>query len=119
MKNRMNCHSLIIWSILVLITHYRLHPGKEQAIDVNDSNMENMNDMKYLNDHLDILLKQLHSLEAVPGLAIESGLYHKVRMCYLDKEQTPDRVQIQKEEEENPDQHVEVLKKEAEGEFAS
>lgn len=48
--------------------------------------MENMNDMKYLNDHLDILLKQLHSLEAVPGLAIESGLYHKVRVCCLDKE---------------------------------
>lgn len=42
------------------------------------SNMENMNDSTYLNERLNILLKQLHSLEAVPGLAMESGLHPKV-----------------------------------------
>ena len=42
------------------------------------SNMENMNDAKYLNDHVSILLQQLESLEAVPGLQIESGLNPKV-----------------------------------------
>lgn len=42
------------------------------------SNMENMNDANYLNDHVSILLQQLESLEAVPGLQIESGLHPKV-----------------------------------------
>ena len=40
--------------------------------------MENMNDQKYLSENLEILLKQLHSLEAVPGLQIESALHQKV-----------------------------------------
>lgn len=47
------------------------------------SNMENMNDTKYLNDHVSILLQQLESLEAVPGLQIESGLHPKV--CIFTK----------------------------------
>ena len=40
--------------------------------------MENRNEAAYLNENLNILLKQLNALEAVPGLAIESGLNQKV-----------------------------------------
>ena len=42
------------------------------------SNMENMNNAKYLNDHIQLLLQQLEALEAVPGLQIESSLNPKV-----------------------------------------
>lgn len=44
------------------------------------SNMENMNDSKYLNEHLVMLLRQLDALEAVPGLQIENSEKPKVRM---------------------------------------
>lgn len=40
--------------------------------------MENMNNAKYLNDHIQLLLQQLEGLEAVPGLQIESSLNPKV-----------------------------------------
>lgn len=42
--------------------------------------MENMNDAKYLNEHLETLLRQLEMLEAVPGLQIESAEKPKVMM---------------------------------------
>ena len=67
------------------------------------SNMENMNTQAYLDEHLQKLLHQLQTLEAVPGLQIESSVNPK----------TPDRVKMEK-----PDEHDEVLKKEAPGEFA-
>ena len=50
--------------------------GRER--EVMRSNMENMNDAKYLEEHLNMLLKQLDSLEAVPGLQIESAEKPKV-----------------------------------------
>ena len=79
------------------------------------SNMENKNTQKDLNDNLNLLLQQLDSLEAVPGLQIESSTNRK----------TPDRVKMEEvegeeeeEEDGNPDMHDVVLKKEAQGEFA-
>ena len=39
---------------------------------MSDSNMENMNTKNYLDEHLHMLLDQLQSLEAVPGLQIET-----------------------------------------------
>jgi singapore isolate B (sub-type 7) whole genome shotgun sequence assembly, scaffold_26 len=75
---------------------------------MSDSNMENMNTKNYLDEHLHMLLDQLQSLEAVPGLQIESAFHPK----------TPDRVKLEQPEEGNPDEHEEVTKKEAEGEFA-
>lgn len=76
------------------------------------SNMENKNTQKDLTDNLNSLLQQLDSLEAVPGLQIESSTNRK----------TPDRVKMEEGEEEeedgNPDMHDVVLKKEAQGEFA-
>ena len=81
--------------------------------------MENLNSEEYLNTNVKNLLQQLDALEAVPGLAIES-----VFLVENDSLQTPDRVNLQeekeeKEEDENPDEHQVLLKKEAEGEFAS
>ena len=86
--------------------------------------MENLNSEEYLNTNVKNLLQQLDALEAVPGLAIESGLHHKVFLVENDSLQTPDRVNLQeekeeKEEDDNPDEHQVLLKKEAEGEFAS
>ena len=89
--------------------------------------MENLNSEDYLNANVKQLLQQLDSLEAVPGLAIESGLHHKVvfRFAKNFHEQTPDRVKLQeekeeeKEEDDHPDDHQVPLKKEAEGEFAA
>ena len=72
------------------------------------SNMENMNTQAYLDEHLQKLLHQLQTLEAVPGLQIESSVNPK----------TPDRVKMEKPEEGDPDEHDEVLKEEAPGEFA-
>ena len=45
------------------------------------SNMENMNDDKYLNQQLGTLMRQLNALEAVPGLQIESAERPKVMMA--------------------------------------
>ena len=45
------------------------------------SNMENMNDAKYLNLQLGTLMRQLDALEAVPGLQIESAERPKVMMA--------------------------------------
>lgn len=64
----------VFWSWLFLADYTQV--GYEREID--HSNMENQNDAAYLDKHLSTLLEQLNSLEAVPGLAIESGVQHKV-----------------------------------------
>ncbi|KAK8801395.1 hypothetical protein WA171_004538 [Blastocystis sp. BT1] len=89
-------------------TDYLEYFGPDYSLQITPSNMENMNTQAYLDEHLQKLLHQLQTLEAVPGLQIESSVNPK----------TPDRVKMEKPEEGDPDEHDEVLKKEAPGEFA-
>lgn len=90
-------------------TDYLEYFGPDYSLQITPSNMENMNDAKYLEEHLNMLLKQLDSLEAVPGLQIESA----------EKPKTPDRVKLDMKPEGDPDEHEEVLNREPEGEFAA
>ena len=56
----------------------QITPRWRWGVGVRRSNMENMNNAKYLNDHIQLLLQQLEALEAVPGLHIESSQNPKV-----------------------------------------
>ena len=56
----------------------QITPRWRWGVGMRRSNMENMNNAKYLNDHIQLLLQQLEALEAVPGLQIESSLNPEV-----------------------------------------
>lgn len=59
----------------------QITPRWERRGEMTRSNMENMNDAKYLNAQLGTLMRQLEALEDVPGLQIESAEKPKVMMA--------------------------------------